>query len=392
MTLPASETTPLRPANRANCPGAGARAPSAHVQRRCHRKLGDGGRHGHGRARATGIPETTSTWSTASWHASPIAPTARIRQSPRRPIGMVERGQGYASARAENRAHLEEPVPLRRAQRGLPSPLDGKSTRNVVPTPGADSDVDTRPPQVCTRCQTVARPRPVPRPTSLVVKNGSKMRSSTSRGIPTPVSPTTMRWAAGRGRPSIRRARPTATASPGRHRPLQLVVQRIARIQEQVEHDLVDVRRVLHEGRQLRRHVHARFTRRTVGRSRSTLATTTSTSRTSTGSCSPLRPNVSNRLVSVAARSAAPAITSSSRRSSGSALALFAQHLDFQHDGREQIVELVGDAAHHFTDRAQPAALRQFGVHRAKLARLLRPPARSAAAGAATPTRRPRRR
>ena len=36
----------------------------------------------------------------------------------------------------------------------------------------------------------VESPSPVPRPTSLVVKNGSKMRSCTSRGMPTPLSST----------------------------------------------------------------------------------------------------------------------------------------------------------------------------------------------------------
>ena len=35
---------------------------------------------------------------------------------------------------------------------------------------------------------TMLKPSPVPLPTALVVKNGSKMRSTTSAGMPMPVS------------------------------------------------------------------------------------------------------------------------------------------------------------------------------------------------------------
>ena len=46
------------------------------------------------------------------------------------------------------------------------------------------------PPCSCTMPCTVARPMPLPLPTSLVVKNGSNMRSSTSARMPGPVSAT----------------------------------------------------------------------------------------------------------------------------------------------------------------------------------------------------------
>ena len=61
--------------------------------------------------------------------------------------------------------------------------------RNWVPSPRADC-TSTVPPARRTTSATVARPSPVPRPTPLVVKNGSKMRCRTSSGMPGPVSRT----------------------------------------------------------------------------------------------------------------------------------------------------------------------------------------------------------
>ena len=60
----------------------------------------------------------------------------------------------------------------------------GSRTKKVVPRPIAVSN------QMCPRCfltitaWAIARPWPVPRPTSLVVKNGSKIRARALRGIP----------------------------------------------------------------------------------------------------------------------------------------------------------------------------------------------------------------
>ena len=49
-----------------------------------------------------------------------------------------------------------------------------------------------KPPDCLTMPNTVERPRPVPLPTSLVVKNGSKILSITSGGMPVPVSDTSI--------------------------------------------------------------------------------------------------------------------------------------------------------------------------------------------------------
>ena len=64
---------------------------------------------------------------------------------------------------------------------------DCSSTRKVAPRPGAVS-TQTWPPYSCTMPCTVASPMPLPLPTSLVVKNGSNMRSMTSAAIPGPLS------------------------------------------------------------------------------------------------------------------------------------------------------------------------------------------------------------
>ena len=53
----------------------------------------------------------------------------------------------------------------------------GSSTRNVAPRPGVDCTC-TSPPLCLAMPYTVDRPRPVPWPNALVVKNGSKMRSA----------------------------------------------------------------------------------------------------------------------------------------------------------------------------------------------------------------------
>ncbi len=57
----------------------------------------------------------------------------------------------------------------------------------VVPRPGSLVTA-TSPPDCLANPNTWDRPRPVPLPTSLVVKNGSKMRATTSAGMPAPMS------------------------------------------------------------------------------------------------------------------------------------------------------------------------------------------------------------
>ena len=65
----------------------------------------------------------------------------------------------------------------------------GKRRSMVVPRPGAVSMAMV---PLCSSitCRTMASPRPVPLPRSLVVKKGSKMWGSTSGEMPEPVSET----------------------------------------------------------------------------------------------------------------------------------------------------------------------------------------------------------
>ena len=63
----------------------------------------------------------------------------------------------------------------------------GKYTWNVVPRPSSLWTF-TQPPWLRTMPCTVDNPSPVPLPWAFVVKNGSKIRSATSAGIPVPES------------------------------------------------------------------------------------------------------------------------------------------------------------------------------------------------------------
>ena len=60
--------------------------------------------------------------------------------------------------------------------------------KNVVPFPVSVSKCSEPLSFSTTMPRDSARPWPVPRPTSLVVKNGSKMRPRTASGMPSPVS------------------------------------------------------------------------------------------------------------------------------------------------------------------------------------------------------------
>src|SRR5690606_29614657 len=64
----------------------------------------------------------------------------------------------------------------------------GRRTVKVVPTPTSDSSRTVPPCCSTTIACTNVSPWPVPRPTSLVVKNGSKIRCRISSGMPVPVS------------------------------------------------------------------------------------------------------------------------------------------------------------------------------------------------------------
>ena len=68
----------------------------------------------------------------------------------------------------------------------------GRCTVKVVPRPGALS-TSIQPPAPDTKPYTMGRPRPVPFPGALVVKNGSKMRACVAGSMPLPVSITSSR-------------------------------------------------------------------------------------------------------------------------------------------------------------------------------------------------------
>src|SRR5688500_19790047 len=64
--------------------------------------------------------------------------------------------------------------------------MAGRQTVNVEPAPGALVTA-TRPPLCVTMPYTVDRPRPVPLPGPLVVKNGSNTRACVAASMPVPV-------------------------------------------------------------------------------------------------------------------------------------------------------------------------------------------------------------
>ncbi|MNG22188.1 hypothetical protein D3C84_1066470 [compost metagenome] len=63
----------------------------------------------------------------------------------------------------------------------------GRYKVNTVPSP-TTVETSTLPPDCLAKPNTWDKPSPVPLPTSLVVKKGSKMCSSTGESIPVPVS------------------------------------------------------------------------------------------------------------------------------------------------------------------------------------------------------------
>src|SRR5207249_4812645 len=79
------------------------------------------------------------------------------------------------------------PLPLAALSSETADASAGNTMRNVAPAPGALS-TSIRPPWALVMPCAIASPSPVPAPTSLVVKNGSKTRPSTSAAMPWPSS------------------------------------------------------------------------------------------------------------------------------------------------------------------------------------------------------------
>ncbi|MEQ1833810.1 MAG: VOC family protein, partial [Candidatus Eisenbacteria bacterium] len=90
--------------------------------------------------------------------------------------------------------------------------LSGKRIVNVVPEPGAVSH-SSEPPARFRMFWHTQSPRPVPLPTGLVVKNGSKIRARTSGVMPAPVSRTRRTTWPGSGADSTATVPPRALAS-----------------------------------------------------------------------------------------------------------------------------------------------------------------------------------
>jgi hypothetical protein len=68
----------------------------------------------------------------------------------------------------------------------------GRKMRKAAPSPGLETTL-IQPSDCLTMPKTVASPSPVPSPTALVVKNGSKILPMTSGAMPGPSSLTSIR-------------------------------------------------------------------------------------------------------------------------------------------------------------------------------------------------------
>ena len=103
--------------------------------------------------------------------------------------------------------------------------------RRAVRRVGLDLDHAAAPP---TKSRTIASPSPVPTPASLVVKNGSKRRGTSFRVDP----------GAGVGDAEERVGRVGARRDSGRDRQPAALGHRIARVDGEVEHGLVELGRI----------------------------------------------------------------------------------------------------------------------------------------------------
>jgi PAS domain S-box-containing protein len=96
-------------------------------------------------------------------------------------------GQAVGRSRSSGHHQVAEDGVEPLAAAGCPAGAAGRATRSVVP-PVLELSTSMSPPSASTMFRQMESPRPVPTPCGFVVKNGSKMRSATSGGIPAPVS------------------------------------------------------------------------------------------------------------------------------------------------------------------------------------------------------------
>src|SRR5439155_14004438 len=108
--------------------------------------------------------------------------------------------------------HHEEAV-SRQPSHDAPPELSGRKTRKQLPLPGS-LETSSRPPCPVTMPWVIDRPRPVPSPTALVVKKGSKTWGRSCGGIPQPLSATSMRISLPTARLAMRMRPPPAVRWP----------------------------------------------------------------------------------------------------------------------------------------------------------------------------------
>ena len=144
-------------------------------------------------------------------------------------------------------------LPVARRARGADTAASGRKTRNSAP-PAAGLSTSIQPSWSLTMPWLTARPSPVPCPSSLVVKNGSKILSRSAAGMPGPLSAiSSMAYSAGgaRSSPSLRR-----TIRVGGDAQRAAAGHGVDRVHEQVQADLLDLIGIAGDLGRRRHHVH----------------------------------------------------------------------------------------------------------------------------------------
>ena len=143
----------------------------------------------------------------------PRSPRSRASRSTSRP-GRAPTGRPRPPGSWRDRRPTARPRCPVRARPWRIALASGNRMVTVVPRPGALSS-SACPPDCLAKPNTMLSPRPVPLPTSLVVKNGSNAFANTSGGMPMPVSDTRNLTKAARRQHRVRRR---SRHRPRRHR------------------------------------------------------------------------------------------------------------------------------------------------------------------------------
>ena len=173
----------------------------------------------------------------------PRGPPRTPHQSAHRPRPLASAGFVFDDQDAAARQPLRgRPAPAEARCRAACPPSPAARRTNDAPAPGVDC---TRcgPPCSCTIAYATVSPRPVPLPTSFVVKNGSKIFRCTSSGTPGPSSFTSSSTASRSA--SCQRAHDQRAASVRRQ-------HRLLGVDDQVEQHLLNLVRIGEDRRQAR--------------------------------------------------------------------------------------------------------------------------------------------